>query len=59
MSPNFEDLGKVSDGSAADIVNTMQIPANVHVDLRGMVHGMNESFRSFAIGLLLSFCCFI
>ena len=30
------------------------LPENVRVNLRGMVEGMNSSFRSFAIGLLLS-----
>jgi multidrug efflux pump subunit AcrB len=53
VTPTSEDLGKVSDG-VRHIVNTMHLPANVHVDLRGMVNGMNESFRSFALGLLLS-----
>jgi multidrug efflux pump subunit AcrB len=32
----------------------MDIPANVRVNLRGMVQGMRESFRSFAIGLSLA-----
>src|SRR5581483_5328084 len=42
----------------SDEVNTtlrnMKMPENVRVNLRGMVNGMNESFRSFAIGLSLS-----
>lgn len=53
VTPTSEDLGKVSDG-VQHIVSTMHIPGNVHVNLRGMVNGMNESFRSFAIGLSLS-----
>jgi multidrug efflux pump subunit AcrB len=32
----------------------MKFPAEVHVDMRGMVQSMNESFRSFASGLSLS-----
>src|SRR5207302_745323 len=31
-----------------------KLPENVRVNLRGMVQGMNESFRSFAVGLSLS-----
>jgi len=53
VTPTAEDLGKVSDG-VRHIVNTMHLPGNVQVNLRGMVNGMNESFRSFAIGLSLS-----
>jgi len=53
VTPTTEDLGKVSDG-VKHIVSAMRLPGNVHVDLRGMVNGMNESFRSFAIGLSLS-----
>ena len=34
--------------------NDTKLPENVRVDLRGMVKGMNASFRSFAIGLSLS-----
>jgi multidrug efflux pump subunit AcrB len=30
------------------------VPANVRINLRGMVRGMNESFHSFALGLILS-----
>lgn len=53
VTPTTEDLGKVSDG-VQHIVSAMHVPGNVHVNLRGMVNGMNESFRSFAIGLSLS-----
>ena len=53
VTPTGEDLGKVADG-VRHIVSTMNLPGNVHVDLRGMVNGMNESFHSFAIGLSLS-----
>jgi multidrug efflux pump subunit AcrB len=53
VTPTTEDIGRVSDG-VQHIVSTMHLPGNVHVNLRGMVNGMNESFRSFAIGLSLS-----
>ncbi|MBO0723780.1 MAG: efflux RND transporter permease subunit, partial [Blastocatellia bacterium] len=48
-----EDLGRVT--AAIDrIMAKSEIPDGVRVDLRGMVQGMRASFRSFAIGLLLS-----
>jgi multidrug efflux pump subunit AcrB len=53
VTPANEDLGKVADGVRA-IVGQMKLPENVRVNLRGMVQGMQESFRSFAIGLSLS-----
>ncbi|HZQ18445.1 MAG TPA: efflux RND transporter permease subunit [Terriglobales bacterium] len=53
VTPKGEDLESVASG-VHRILNTMNIPSNVHVNLRGMVNGMNESFRSFALGLLLS-----
>jgi multidrug efflux pump subunit AcrB len=53
VTPEGEDLESAASG-VRRIVNTMNIPSNVHVNLRGMVNGMNESFRSFALGLLLS-----
>jgi multidrug efflux pump subunit AcrB len=53
VTPKGEDLGSVA-GRVRRLVSTMNIPSGVHVDLRGMVNGMTESFRSFALGLLLS-----
>jgi multidrug efflux pump subunit AcrB len=53
VTPKEEDLESVASG-VHHLVDTMNIPSNVHVDLRGMVNGMNESFRSFGLGLLLS-----
>jgi multidrug efflux pump subunit AcrB len=53
VSPQREDLGKLS--RAIDkIVGGSKLPAGVRVDLRGSVQGMRSSFKSFAIGLLLS-----
>jgi multidrug efflux pump subunit AcrB len=53
VTPAAEDLGKVAN-EVQSIVGQMKLPENVRVQLRGMVNGMNESFRSFAIGLSLS-----
>jgi multidrug efflux pump subunit AcrB len=53
VTPASEDLGKVAD-AVQRVIRGMKMPENVRVNLRGMVQGMQESFRSFAIGLSLS-----
>jgi multidrug efflux pump subunit AcrB len=53
ITPAGEDLGKVSD-EVAKVISNLKLPENVRVNIRGMVQGMNASFRSFAIGLSLS-----
>jgi multidrug efflux pump subunit AcrB len=53
VTPAGEDLGKIS-MRIDKLIAGMSLPANVRVDLRGMVQGMRASFRSFAIGLSLS-----
>jgi multidrug efflux pump subunit AcrB len=53
VTPSGEALGKIADAVQKTITD-MKLPENVRVDLRGMVQGMNASFRSFAIGLSLS-----
>ncbi len=53
VTPVGEDLGQVSD-KVSGVLREMKMPENVRVNMRGMVNGMNESFRSFAIGLSLS-----
>jgi len=53
VTPAGEDLGKVAD-SVRNVIGQMKLPENVRVNLRGMVEGMQASFRSFAIGLSLS-----
>ncbi len=53
VTPASEDLGKVSD-QVANLIKKLNVSENVRVNLRGMVQGMNASFRSFAIGLSLS-----
>lgn len=54
VTPAGEDLGKVTraiDKAVADA----KLPENVRVEQRGMVQGMNESFKSFGLGFVLSF----
>ena len=54
VTPKSEDLGRVTN-AIQNIVDTTPHAANMRVNLRGMVLGMQQSFRSFAIGLSLSF----
>jgi multidrug efflux pump subunit AcrB len=53
VNPAGEDLGGVASGIRAVLAGT-KLPAGVRVDLRGMVQGMEASFRSFAAGLALA-----
>lgn len=53
VSPSTENLGDVTK-SIENIIKNEQLPEGVHVDLRGSVQGMRQSFRSFGLGLLLS-----
>lgn len=53
VTPASEDLGRVST-EVQRVVEKIKVPENVRINLRGMVQGMNASFRSFAIGLSLS-----
>jgi len=48
---DLETLKKSIDGMVADA----KIPEGVHVNLRGMVLGMDESFKRFALGFGISF----
>jgi HAE1 family hydrophobic/amphiphilic exporter-1 len=53
VRPLNEDLGRIA--NAIDgITGSTEIPGGVKVVMRGMVQGMRQSFRSFAIGLCLS-----
>jgi multidrug efflux pump subunit AcrB len=54
VTPKSEDLGRVT-AEIEDIVSSTPHPPNVRIELRGMVQGMRQSFKSFAIGLSLSF----
>jgi multidrug efflux pump subunit AcrB len=53
VTPASEDLGKVAD-AVQGVIRRIDLPENARVNLRGMVQGMQQSFRSFAIGLSLS-----
>jgi len=54
VTPKGEDLGKIS-GQINKIVESMTASKDTRVTLRGMVLGMNESFKSFGLGFILSF----
>jgi HAE1 family hydrophobic/amphiphilic exporter-1 len=53
VSPAGEELSRVA-GRVNEIVAGLRHPANVIIRVRGIVGAMNSSFRSFAIGLVLS-----
>lgn len=53
VAPRKEDLGKVAN-QVDEIVANAKLPEGVRIKLRGSVQGMRASFRSFAIGLILS-----
>jgi multidrug efflux pump subunit AcrB len=54
VTPAGEDLGHVA-ASIRDILAKIKRPEDVRVDLRGMVEGMDASFKSFGFGFMLSF----
>jgi multidrug efflux pump subunit AcrB len=54
VTPAGEDLGRVTSDIQRIVKNTA-MPSNVRVSLRGMVEGMQASFKSFGLGFLLSF----
>jgi HAE1 family hydrophobic/amphiphilic exporter-1 len=53
VNPSGEDLGGVAKGVRQVIAGT-KLPQGVKSDLRGMVQGMESSFKSFAGGLSLA-----
>ena len=53
VAPTGEDLGKLSTAISKIIADT-KLPPNIRIDLRGLVVTMNESFRSFGVGLFLA-----
>ncbi len=54
VTPKTEDL-RVVTNQIQQIVDKTKHPEQMRVNLLGMVKGMNESFKSFAIGFTLSF----
>ncbi|HEV3200586.1 MAG TPA: efflux RND transporter permease subunit [Bryobacteraceae bacterium] len=53
VRPLNEDLAKIANSIDAIIARTT-IPEGLHVDLRGLVQGMRDSFSSFTLGLCLA-----
>jgi HAE1 family hydrophobic/amphiphilic exporter-1 len=53
VNPLGEDLGALATGIRTVIKDT-RLPAGIKVNMRGMVQGMEASFRSFALGLILA-----
>ena len=54
VTPAGEDLGGVST-TIDKLIQKLHYPANIRINQRGMVNGMNESFKSFGFGFTLSF----
>ena len=54
VTPKGEDLGKLRDGINRTIADA-KLPSNIRVTLRGMVNSMDESFKSFGLGFIISF----
>lgn len=53
VSPKGEDLGALS-GEVGKIIKATALPPNVRVEVRGSVLAMQQSFKSFGVGLLLA-----
>ena len=53
VAPKTEDLGGVN-RQIEQIVASHKLPEGVRLTLRGSVNSMNESFKSFGVGLILS-----
>jgi multidrug efflux pump subunit AcrB len=53
VNPAGEDLGRVASGITR-LLDRTKLPAGIRADMRGMVQGMQASFTSFALGLILA-----
>ncbi len=53
VSPRGTDLGKVGK-EVQKIVSSTKVPHNVSIDIRGAVDGMNQSFKRFSFGIVIS-----
>ena len=53
VAPTGEDLGKLST-AISKIISGTTLPPNIRIDLRGLVVTMNDSFKSFGVGLFLA-----
>ena len=54
VTPAGEDLGRLTH-AINKILDQAHYPEEVRVDMRGMVTGMMESFKSFGLGFIMSF----
>jgi multidrug efflux pump subunit AcrB len=54
VTPKGEDLERLRVGILKTIADA-HLPSNIRVTLRGMVNGMQESFKSFTLGFGISF----
>jgi multidrug efflux pump subunit AcrB len=53
VAPKSENLGGVSK-QVQDIIKDTKLPSNVRIETRGSVVSMQQSFKSFGVGLLLA-----
>ncbi len=53
VAPTGEDLGKLSTAISKIVANT-KLPPNIRIDTRGLVVTMQQSFKSFGLGLFLA-----
>jgi multidrug efflux pump subunit AcrB len=53
VAPSGEDLSKVY-AAVQKIIDETKVPENMTITVRGSVQAMRESFKSFAVGLVLS-----
>jgi HAE1 family hydrophobic/amphiphilic exporter-1 len=53
VNPSGEDLGRLAAGIRGVLAGTV-LPGNVRIAMRGMVQGMQASFQSFGLGLILA-----
>ena len=53
VSPRGEDLGSLS-SAVNKLIDQTQLPPNVRVQVRGSVVAMQQSFKSFGVGLVLA-----
>lgn len=53
VAPSGEDIGKPA-AAITKIIADTKIPANLRINMRGLVLTMQNSFRSFGIGLILA-----
>ena len=53
VNPAGEDLGRLANGIRG-VLAEAKMPPNIRIAMRGMVEGMQASFRSFGLGLILA-----